>query len=254
MKEILSIKQDEELDMTDVHIRVPGFQNFGQRLGDLERQFSETIKVRPEPDSDPELEAEIEADVAETMEMLKGTMASMKGDLESMPEGPQKEALKLMMQEFEKGDQEEEEVENDPEHGDGARNEDRFTYDLEKLRVGMQDEVTWDKVAEARLDDFLAKWPLIRPAVLQATFDHYKEIYPQIFEIFGDDDDYQFLMPKPTTPEAVADLFIITAIYLRDDGCVGLGGHCTWDDEHGYGVLLKDNQVVTVGHESDAFA
>ncbi|MFN7140762.1 MAG: hypothetical protein ACK4UN_15605, partial [Limisphaerales bacterium] len=60
MKEIINIEKDEELGMTEVYIRVPQFENFGQRLGELEKKASEAFQNLDEPESDPELEAEIE--------------------------------------------------------------------------------------------------------------------------------------------------------------------------------------------------
>jgi hypothetical protein len=253
MKEIINISVDEELDLTEVSIRVPQFENFGKRLGELERKASEAFRVRPEPESDPELEAEIEADLNETMESLKSSVNSMKKELEAMPDSPQKKAMMLMYEQFSKMDEETDE--EDEVEGDRPVDEkDRFNYDLQALRVSLGEEMKWDKAAEATVDQFLIDWPLIRPAVLQATFKHYKKIYPELMQIVGESDEYAFTMPKPTSPEVVADLFTITAIYLHQDGSIGLGGHCTWDEEHGYGVRIKNGKIVEVGHESDAFS
>lgn len=34
---------------------------------------------------------------------------------------------------------------------------------------------------------------------------------------------------------------------------MGLSGDCTWDDEHGIGVLLEDGRVIDTGHADVAF-
>ena len=69
----------------------------------------------------------------------------------------------------------------------------------------------------------------------------------------GEESGEQHLLPVPTTAEAVADLCCIRSIYLHPEGVVGLGGSCTWDEEHGFGVLLKENDVLAVGGEDVAF-
>jgi hypothetical protein len=111
----------------------------------------------------------------------------------------------------------------------------------------------WDSTTEAAVDEFLANWPTSRPKVLEATAKYYKEKYPELLEFFGDDPGVQFILPKPGSREVVADLFRISTIHLRDDGAIGLAGPCTWDEEHGFGVLLKNGKVSAVGHASEAY-
>ena len=90
-------------------------------------------------------------------------------------------------------------------------------------------------------------WPEIRPRVLEAVFKFYKKIHPEVRRIH-DNPGAPFLLPAPTAPEVVADLFCVSAIYLHDnDATVGISGGCTWDLEHLWGALLRDKKVLKVG-------
>src|SRR5437660_4097848 len=41
----------------------------------------------------------------------------------------------------------------------------QFDHNLERLRVELPEGTEWDKTPEAPVDQFLADWPVIRPAV-----------------------------------------------------------------------------------------
>jgi hypothetical protein len=253
MKEILEINVDPDLGTTEVSLRVPQFQNFGQHLRELELKERKADQALDEP-VDAE---EIEETTTNLTEMAKTSLGALQQKLDAMPEGPQKEMLRSSMQMmnqmisgFGKLEDTEEDDEDEPGSEEDAAD---LEYDLQQLRIALSDDMAWDKAAEARVDAFLAAWPGIRPQVLQATFKYYKDLYPQLAEMFGESPAIQFIMPKPTSPDVIADLFYISAIYLHEDGKIGLGAQCTWDEEHGYGVLLKNNKVVSVGHEDEAF-
>lgn len=249
MKDIIKIEVDKQLGMTEVYTRVPGFMNFGQRLGDIERQSYEAVMADDEENEDPELMAELEADIEDSMKDMKASMESIGKAAKDMPDGPQKEAMALLATEVARLGEEAED-EEDCKDETQETEEDRFTYDLEVLRVSLSDEASWDTAVEERVDQFLADWQEIRPVVLEATFAYYSESHPELLQVFGED---ELRMPKPDSPDIVADLFCISAVYLHEDGSVGLGGPCTWDEEHGWGVRIRDRRVVAIGYESDAF-
>jgi hypothetical protein len=242
------IKVDNECDTTEVTLQVPEFKNFGQRVGELERLSFEAGEANP---PDP---AEIAASTAKLNAIAQGSREKLEKKAEAMADGPQKQMLKSMLEMMDQltkslseAQPDEEEPEADPEEDDS------FQYDLQRIRVLIPEGMKWDKTTRAVIEGFFAGWPEIRPAVLQATFKYYKKSYPEIAKFLRGSPGLEIILPRPSSPEAVADLFFITSIYLHGNGAIGLGCHCTWDEEHGYGVLIKQNRVAAVGEESEAF-
>src|SRR6185295_8112639 len=153
MKQILNIEVDKELDMTEVVMRVPEFQNFCQHLGELQRKSAEALAATP-----PDLE-----EISTVMAKLN---AMTEGALKAMPDGPQKEMILKMMKETdetEAADEQEMEPEEETEE---------FQHDLQQLRVSIPAGLKWDTGAEAKVDQFLADWPKVRPDVLKATANY----------------------------------------------------------------------------------
>jgi hypothetical protein len=253
MKEIIEVRVDKECGTTEVLIRVPHFENFGQRLGELERKASEAIQMQPEAESS----AEIEAVVAAAHELRKKSLESLKklytDKLNILPDGHERKMVMQALSSIVK--MENEPVEEDDEQEVEAEQPDKnqFVHDLQPLRVSLPEKVKWNKATEAQIDNFLTAWPTIRPLVLNATFRFYRKLYPKLVEIFGVDGGYELTIPKPMSADVVADLFLISSVYFHEDGSIGLGGHCTWDDEHGYGVRINKGKITKVGYESEAF-
>ena len=176
----IEVDDDSGVDVVRVFLEVPGFQNFGQRLGELERKAWDAQWDDP-PDKD------------------------------------------------------------------------QFEYNLQRLRVELPEGMKWNKTTEATVDRFLMDWPEIRPRLLQAVFKFYKKIHPEVRRIH-DNPGAPFVLPAPTAPEAVADLFRVSSIYVHDDDAsLGIAGDCTWDLEHLWGALLRKNEVIEFGGMDVAF-
>jgi hypothetical protein len=60
------------------------------------------------------------------------------------------------------------------------------------------------------------------------------------------------MLEKMAETAAQAQVYF-QSIHLHKDGSMGLAGHCTWDEEHGFGVRLKDGKVTDVGEGDIAF-
>src|SRR4029078_4426851 len=96
----------------------------------------------------------------------------------------------------------------------------------------------WNKIAETRVDRFLMSWREIRPRVLDRVFHFYKKMHPEVRRVH-DNPAALFLLPAPTAPEVVADLFRVSTIHLHDnDATVGISGGCPWDLENLWGGLI----------------
>src|SRR5262249_34822733 len=125
--------------------------------------------------------------------------------------------------------------------------------DLQQLALSLPKGLRWNKNTQALVQQFFADWPMTRPVVLQATFKHYKENYRDSLTLFPDHKGLKFILPEPTSPDTIADLFYVTSIYLHRDGSTSLSGNCTWDEEHGWGLMLKNAKVTAVGQADVAF-
>jgi hypothetical protein len=233
MKKVLKVQVDKASDSTEVTIRVPGFENFGQRLEALERKSIEAMDDEP---PDPEMLSSAVAKLNAITEQA----------LKKMPEGPQKEMLLKLMKETDEAG-----LDDDDEEYPELEPRKEKPVDLQELAVCLPDGMKWDKAAEAIVDQFLSDWPKLRPGVLKETAKYYKKHYPDLLEFLGDDASTRIILPKPGS-EQVVDLFRVSTIYVREDGGIGISGHCTWDDEHGFGAVLKKGKIE-VGQASDAY-
>lgn len=259
LKHVLSVKGGEsEYESVEVELRVPGFQNFGLGLAELERQAAELEKKhapKMTPAEEAEAEAEVDALVKEMSESFRSTATGSKSEVEKMPDGPEKDTMNALMKmmeqvaaSLESGPDEPDESDNQAAPADKSSPE-----DFEKLCVMLAEDMKWDAATEARVDEFLRDWPKARPEVLKAAHSYYKELYPELKDIFGDMASFNFTMPKPTKPAAIEDIFSINMLYVRDDGTIGLSGSCTWDEEHGFGAVVKNGKVVAFGHADEGF-
>jgi len=259
--EILSVKNAKSKhDSSEVEIRIPNFQNFGLGLAELERQAEEhekKLEAEMTPEERAKEEAETNAVIEDSIKSFRAMAEESKKELERMPEGdPMKEMKRMLMESMEEaaaameGDEDEHESEEEEETPTKKINNPK---DFELLTVSPSDGTKWDANAEAKIDEFIVAWPEVRPQILKQAHAYYKKLYPELKEIFGDMTEFNFIMPKPTKPEVLEDIFSINMIYLRDDGAIGISGSCTWDEEHGFGAVIKNGKVVTFGHADEGF-
>jgi hypothetical protein len=240
--------QKHFLSGAEVTLDVPEFANFGQRLGELERLADEANPIDP---------AAVEASTAAMMAHVRESQKNARKTLKAMPAGPKKDMHRLMLglleQMVERASQPQDQEDEDAQEP-GAEQEVPFQHDRQRLQVSIPSGMKWNKTTRALLEQFFADWPQLRPAVLQATFRYYKKIYSESRTLFPNHQGVEFILPEPGSAEAVADLFYITSIHLRLDGAIGLGCYCTWDEEHGYGLRLRNGKVTAVGQADEAFS
>jgi len=239
-KELVSIDQNEW--ETEVNLKVSTFQNFGARMGDVQLKFFQALtgKTAGNPAGSEEHDA-----TEFPMPDYKGMLADMAGKALEMAAdimAPEEHArIKGRLAEIKNKDWR-------PEFEVGEADSKTFSVDLQALRVICPANSEWDATTEARLDGFLADWPLLRGRVLQAVGDFYADQHRKNL-LFPD----PILAPKPGSLQLVDDRIRIASIYLREDGLIGLSGECTWNEEHGLGVLLDDGRIIETGHADVAF-
>ncbi|PHS09983.1 MAG: hypothetical protein COA78_11665 [Blastopirellula sp.] len=94
-------------------------------------------------------------------------------------------------------------------------------------------------------------------AVLDAFQPYYSEMRPRYVEFLGDEVDQ--LMPPISTRDQLRELIDLRQVHIHPwmksgIGYVGLQFGCTWDLEHGVGVLLHLARVVDIGGADVSFA
>jgi hypothetical protein len=100
-------------------------------------------------------------------------------------------------------------------------------------------------------------WKDTLAAVLRALLPYYERMRPEVIDFLGAEADR--LMPAVATVEELVALIDLRQVHihpwLKDGiGYVGLQFGCTWDREHGLGVLLHRERVVDLGGADVSFA
>jgi hypothetical protein len=94
-------------------------------------------------------------------------------------------------------------------------------------------------------------------AVLKALQTYYAKMRPRYLSFLGSQADS--LMPTVQSEKELSRLIDLRHVHvhpwIKDGvGYVGLQFGCTWDQEHGFGVLMHRDRVVTVGSADVSFA
>jgi hypothetical protein len=100
----------------------------------------------------------------------------------------------------------------------------------------------------AALEHFLNNKANYKSLALGAILEFYqRDIYP----LWKDDPDFVTIAPALQTTEELEKLLsypVLQINWARDgQNTIGLSYECTWDVEHGTGVLFRDDQVVAAG-------
>lgn len=90
----------------------------------------------------------------------------------------------------------------------------------------------------------------IKSAVLSALLPYYESLRPRYASFLGHEAHKR--MPALQTPVELLPLVDLRQVYLHPwtkdgSGYVGFLYGCTWDQEHGLGVMLLRDQVIEIG-------
>lgn len=256
-KEILKSELDSEYHYYRVVMRVPGFKNFGENFYEIQDE-GEAGWVEAMGEGGLLTGAE---DVTEQLRAItEGGVASIEQKLRGMPEGEEKEemrqGLELMKQLAGAARRAQDEDEADDERDEQAEfekeiEEARLLQEAEVLSVILPEDESWDAESERRLDEFLEAWPKLRPKILRGAYEWYRLIYEDAKEYYEDNPRHELLVPEPTAPEVIGELFRIENIHLHKSGRVGVTGSCTWDIDEGFGAMIEGGNVLVVGLTDD---
>lgn len=102
----------------------------------------------------------------------------------------------------------------------------------------------------------LVKWVVdhqdaVHDAMLNRLFEEYPSIREQTLDFFGDDEAKRVL-PKVRFPKQLKDLVGVSSIFvhqIEQDGkpFIGVELGCTWEVEHGVGILLHGSRPLEIG-------
>lgn len=97
--------------------------------------------------------------------------------------------------------------------------------------------------------EFIEKYPGIYQKILNAVFNYYNELRPKYIQMGS---SWAKLMPAIENKNTLENWFTLNSItiswpYDSTDVKLGLSYSCTWDEEHGLGVVVAGNEILKVG-------
>ncbi len=78
-------------------------------------------------------------------------------------------------------------------------------------------------------------------AQILKNYPKWQEIYDYPSETKSD------FMPGISTPQELSELLELQNIYILDGAKVGFDFSCSWDMEHGLGVMARKGKVINIG-------
>jgi len=133
-----------------------------------------------------------------------------------------------------------------------------FQPDILDVYMG-EDQVKWSKQSDKKMAAFLELWVGgIRDSLPAKVLPYYQEQRAEFLKYSRTSESEldqwtRFSWPDSETPEQVAELFKVNRLHFRDDGDFGLECECTWDEEHGFGVLIREGKIAEVDYLDIAY-
>ena len=98
----------------------------------------------------------------------------------------------------------------------------------------------------------------IATAILEALFKDYAELREACQADEVEQDKAEFWMPPVKAPGEVKQLIGPASVYVMPLGkggaaYLGISFHCSWEREHGFGVMTHKSRVLKIGHADVAF-
>ena len=249
-KELIKIEEDRSGDIA--HHRLPDFKNFGEKLDEIENAHCNIVL------NDPKMPGILANGLSNMVNLIDNLAPQLDDKIEEFrKENPKlakqlKENLFKMAEELSK---DVDEIENMDDDDDEVIVKDQAKEDPEVFSVYIPDNKKWEKIYEDRLDEFLDLWPSVRQKALDAVFDdYYKKCYDDIWEFAGGEPHDKLILPDPADSSVIENIIRFYSIHIHaEPGRFGLEGQCTWDDEHGIGILIEYDKVLSVGGASTSF-
>lgn len=109
------------------------------------------------------------------------------------------------------------------------------------------------RVGNAVVEGVIEAYPAFCEVCREVEEQYYKKGSP-----IAPIEDLDEIVPRKITRKKLQDLIQLVTVYihrshLQEFARVGFSFHCTWDEEHGLGVLTQKDNVVEVGQMDIAF-
>ena len=90
--------------------------------------------------------------------------------------------------------------------------------------------------------------------ILTGVLSEILKNYPKWQEIYDYPSETKSnFMPDVATPQELSELLELQNIYILDSAKIGFQFSCSWDMEHGLGVMTRKGKVVGIGEAEMAF-
>jgi hypothetical protein len=122
-----------------------------------------------------------------------------------------------------------------------------------EIRFWQASDSISEMVQKKNCEGLLSKLNLLTPEILKTIFEFYKDMYPAYkrgWTLRGlSRQELEKYLPTPTTPENLKAFITPTVIHIPNtesckEGTIGIEFDCTWDNENGLGVIIKDWKVT----------
>jgi len=115
--------------------------------------------------------------------------------------------------------------------------------------AGAHDRPALEQIAA--LQHLIDNGPAVFSAILKSIFDEYEWMREDFAECLTSDDAAR-LAPELSAPSGLLPLLsfgtmTVHRVFNDDLAYIGLSLGCTWDEEHGLGVLIHGSRIVSVG-------
>jgi hypothetical protein len=132
-----------------------------------------------------------------------------------------------------------------PEPSDGHVH---LVIDIDLDPKNVENHITWITNNQSKLRDL----------VIRILAKYYLSERDQIIEAYAPEDVSGFL-PEISNSNEIIKMSGVVAVFMsgeEKDGIpyFGIEFGCTWEDEHGVGILLRGLEVLEVGHADTAFS
>ena len=126
-----------------------------------------------------------------------------------------------------------------------------FDTTVEVLFVDTKNSIS--EIQRKNYNGFISKQDLLTPEILKKIFDFYKSSYADYKEGWTmssniSEKELEKHLPAPTTPENLKPFITPAIVHIQnrqecEEGTIGIEFDCTWDIEHGLGVLIENWKV-----------
>jgi hypothetical protein len=127
-----------------------------------------------------------------------------------------------------------------------------FDTTVEVLSTDTKDSI--NETQKKNYEGFISRQDLLTPDILKKVFEFYKSSYADYREGWTmadaiSDLELEKYIPTPTTPENLKPFMTAAIVRIQnqqdcEDGTIAIEFDCTWDIEHGLGVLIKNWKVA----------